>query len=76
MGIVDITTLTNRQYCVILDPVGEDGKPQLGQKKLIKVFTFRQRNFRARVSVNDFPPKMLGVKQLRHLVCCDVICKG
>ena len=39
MGIVDITTLTNRQYCVILDPVDEDGKPQLGQKKLIKVFT-------------------------------------
>lgn len=37
MGIIDITTLTNRQYCVILDPVGEDGKPQLGQKRLIKV---------------------------------------
>ena len=36
IGVVDITTLTNRQYCVILDPVGEDGKPQLGQKKLIK----------------------------------------
>lgn len=36
VGIVDITTLTNRQYCVILDPVGEDGKPQLGQKRLIK----------------------------------------
>lgn len=36
VGVVDITTLTNRQYCVILDPVGEDGKPQLGQKKLIK----------------------------------------
>jgi hypothetical protein len=40
VGIVDITTLTNRQYCVILDPVGEDGKPQLGQKKLIKVHFF------------------------------------
>ena len=36
MGIVKITTLNNRQYCVILDPVGKDGKPQLGQKKLIK----------------------------------------
>uniref|UniRef100_T1J2H3 Major vault protein n=1 Tax=Strigamia maritima TaxID=126957 RepID=T1J2H3_STRMM len=33
---VHITTLTNREYCVILDPVGADGKPQLGQKKLIK----------------------------------------
>ena len=34
--MVKITTLTNRQYCVILDPCGADGKPQLGQKKLIK----------------------------------------
>eukprot|EP00128_Syssomonas_multiformis_P004078 Colp12_sorted_trinity150504_noHs@22725 len=32
---VDITTLTNRQYAVILDPIGADGKPQLGQKKLV-----------------------------------------
>lgn len=36
MGVVKITTLSNRQYCVILDPVGGDGKPQLGQKKLVK----------------------------------------
>ena len=36
MGVVKITTLTNRQYCVILDPAGPDGKPQLGQKKLVK----------------------------------------
>lgn len=35
-NIVSITTLSNRQYCVILDPCGPDGKPQLGQKKLIK----------------------------------------
>lgn len=35
--IVPITTLTNRQYCVVLNPVGEDGKPQLGKKLLIKV---------------------------------------
>lgn len=34
--MVNVTTLTNRQYCVILDPVGKDGKPQLGQKKLVK----------------------------------------
>lgn len=33
---VQITTLNNRQYCVICDPVGADGKPQLGQKKLVK----------------------------------------
>ncbi|GIY56201.1 major vault protein [Caerostris darwini] len=36
MGIIKITTLSNRQYCVILDPIGENGKPQLGRKKLIK----------------------------------------
>ena len=34
--MVNVTTLTNRQYCVILDPVGKDGKPQLGQKRLVK----------------------------------------
>lgn len=36
MGVVNITTLSNRHYCVILDPCGPDGKPQLGQKKLVK----------------------------------------
>ena len=36
VGIVNITTLNNRQYCVIMDPVGEDGKPQLGQRKLVR----------------------------------------
>lgn len=37
VGVVDITTLNNRQYCVILDPVDKDGRPQLGQKRLVKV---------------------------------------
>ena len=36
LGVTDITTLNNRQYCVVMDPVGTNGKPQLGQKKLIK----------------------------------------
>ena len=36
VGKVDITTITNRQYCVIVNPVGEGGKPQLGTKKLVK----------------------------------------
>eukprot|EP00800_Vazella_pourtalesii_P018377 TRINITY_DN5877_c0_g1_i1.p1 TRINITY_DN5877_c0_g1~~TRINITY_DN5877_c0_g1_i1.p1 ORF type:complete len:856 (-),score=213.27 TRINITY_DN5877_c0_g1_i1:212-2779(-) len=36
VGVVDITTLTSRQYCVILDPVGGNMKPQLGQRKLVK----------------------------------------
>lgn len=35
VGVVNITSLNNRQYCVILDPV-VDGKPLYGQKKLIK----------------------------------------
>ena len=34
--VVNISTLTNRQYCVILDPMGDDGKNKLGQRKLIK----------------------------------------
>nr|XP_023648056.1 major vault protein [Paramormyrops kingsleyae] len=36
VGVVDVTTLSSRQYCVILDPVGGDGKPQLGQRKVVK----------------------------------------
>uniref|UniRef100_A0AAX7U1M0 Major vault protein n=1 Tax=Astatotilapia calliptera TaxID=8154 RepID=A0AAX7U1M0_ASTCA len=36
VGVVDVTTLSSRQYCVILDPVGPDGKPQLGQKRVVK----------------------------------------
>lgn len=37
VGVVDVTTLSSRQYCVILDPVGPDGKPQLGNKRVVKV---------------------------------------
>ncbi len=33
---MNITTLSNRQYCVILDPVDSTGRPQLGRKKLVK----------------------------------------
>ncbi|XP_039272615.2 major vault protein-like [Styela clava] len=37
LGVVDITTLNSRQYCVIVDPVSEDdGKNQLGKRKLVK----------------------------------------
>lgn len=36
VGVVTITTLSNRQYCVILDPCDATGRPQLGQKKLVK----------------------------------------
>uniref|UniRef100_G1PLJ8 Major vault protein n=1 Tax=Myotis lucifugus TaxID=59463 RepID=G1PLJ8_MYOLU len=36
LGVVPITTLGPRNYCVILDPVGQDGKNQLGQKLVVK----------------------------------------
>ncbi|CAD7683738.1 unnamed protein product [Nyctereutes procyonoides] len=36
LGIVPITTLGSHNYCVILDPVGPDGKNQLGQKRVVK----------------------------------------
>lgn len=39
VGVVNITTLSNRQYCVILDPVDDQGRPQLGRKKLVKVIS-------------------------------------
>jgi len=36
VNLVNIVTLTNRQYCMISNPIGPDGKPQLGKKKLVK----------------------------------------
>lgn len=36
IGEVSIIVLTNRQYCVVLDPVDAKGKPQLGQRELRK----------------------------------------
>merc|ERR550514_847686 len=35
-GVVTITTLTNRQFCVVLDPYDDDGVQRLGTKKVIK----------------------------------------
>lgn len=37
VGVVNITTISNRQYCVILNPVDENGRPQLSKKKLVRV---------------------------------------
>ena len=34
VGEVKITTLNNRQYTVVLDPIGKEGRPQLGKKEL------------------------------------------
>ncbi|UJR37119.1 hypothetical protein I4U23_029823, partial [Adineta vaga] len=36
VGIVSVTILNSRQYCVIVNPIGSDGKPQLGKRKLVK----------------------------------------
>ena len=31
---VQLTTLTSRQFCIVRDPIGADGKPQLGRQEL------------------------------------------
>jgi major vault protein len=36
VGVVNATTLTSRQFCVIVDPVGADGKNRLGHRELRK----------------------------------------
>jgi major vault protein len=36
VAVVNVITLSSRQYCVILDPV-EDGKPQLGKKVCVLI---------------------------------------
>jgi major vault protein len=36
VGVVNVTTLNSRQYTVLIDPIGSDGKPQMGKKKLVK----------------------------------------
>jgi len=36
VGEVYATTLTNRQYCVVVDPMGADGQPRFGQRELRK----------------------------------------
>ena len=33
VGIVNLTVLNSRQYAVVNDPIGRDGKPQLGKRK-------------------------------------------
>ncbi|NXI99351.1 MVP protein, partial [Psophia crepitans] len=33
---VMVTTLGPRQYCVVLDPMGPNGQPQLGQQRVVK----------------------------------------
>eukprot|EP01001_Neometanema_parovale_P006364 NODE_272_length_2782_cov_294.549079_g256_i0.p1 GENE.NODE_272_length_2782_cov_294.549079_g256_i0~~NODE_272_length_2782_cov_294.549079_g256_i0.p1 ORF type:complete len:833 (+),score=241.84 NODE_272_length_2782_cov_294.549079_g256_i0:55-2553(+) len=36
IGEVPITTLNNRQFCIVLDPVGEDLMPRLGSREVRK----------------------------------------
>ncbi|MBN2004440.1 MAG: colicin uptake protein [Anaerolineae bacterium] len=36
VGEVKITTLNDRQWCIVLDPIGTDGKPQLGKREVRK----------------------------------------
>lgn len=37
---VPLITVTNQQFAIILDPVGANGKPQLGQRKVVTNTTF------------------------------------
>ena len=32
--MVQLTVLKQRQYCVVVDAVGKDGRPQLGHREL------------------------------------------
>uniref|UniRef100_A0A8C7J123 Major vault protein n=1 Tax=Oncorhynchus kisutch TaxID=8019 RepID=A0A8C7J123_ONCKI len=57
VGVVNVTTLSSRQYCVILDPVGPDGKPQLGQKRVVKVRLNESSVFHA-FSFSHFPNEL------------------
>ena len=34
VGEVEITTLNDRQWCIVLDPIDDTGKPQLGRKEI------------------------------------------
>jgi len=36
LGLVQLVTLTRREYCVVRDPVDAEGKPQLGTRELRK----------------------------------------
>lgn len=36
VGLTQLITLTRREYCVVRDPVDEEGKPQLGRRELRK----------------------------------------
>lgn len=81
LGVVPITTLGPRNYCVILDPVGQDGKNQLGQKRVVKVSASTPPPRTARVPENStrildlcpFPPArhehILEAPRLSWLLC-------
>lgn len=34
VGEVKVTTLSDRQWCIVLDPIDENGKPQLGRREI------------------------------------------
>lgn len=34
VGEVEITTLGDREWCIVVDPIDEDGKPQLGMREV------------------------------------------
>ena len=36
MKVENKVVMNSRQYCVVLDPIGSDGRPQLGTRELRK----------------------------------------
>lgn len=67
VGVVDVTTLSSRQYCVVLDPVGPDGKPQLGKKKVVKVRKTNAPSSLARILYSNSTESVMFS---RPMTCC------
>lgn len=73
LGVVPITTLGPHNYCVILDPVGLDGKNQLGQKRVVKVSVSPSpRGMRPSTSFPFFFPPQIHVLEAPSLLCSSM----
>ncbi|OXB55460.1 hypothetical protein ASZ78_012579 [Callipepla squamata] len=69
---VMVTTLGPRQYCVVLNPVGPNGQPQLGQQRVVKDGTEVTRRagdrWLARGPLEYVPPAEVTVLERRQAV--------
>eukprot|EP00732_Lithocolla_globosa_P001693 Lithocolla_globosa_v1_NODE_903_length_3103_cov_38.322507.p1 type:complete len:871 gc:universal NODE_903_length_3103_cov_38.322507:349-2961(+) len=72
IGVINITTLSSRQYTVIVNPVDEGGVPQLGKKRLVngpQTF-FLQPGERLESNIEDVI--VLGPEESLVLVCTEM----